>query len=566
MKIASIRIRSMILASLVFPGLAWAGPPALELGWKQEGSARYLVLQGDANDAIHWSGVALGPGVTTPLGSLWKLFIYAYLAGKGLDAPEYVCRGSDLREEAFCCSGGESVGADDALALSCGLFFEPSRLKIADDEWQAYWHPLTPASAQWLGELSRLRPDTQVSVASLLDALEAIPLRSRLKAGHALMRMLFNGRADGTVPHLGGRLRVKTWTWGHSTGKGVAAAGFAGWLPDGTVLWARSEGPSTQILQQWAPVLSAWIDTLPAKREENECVVVHFFASYPLRQLIDLRTGRPALPGVLDGTYRAEFRNGNYLKIASHGELNLAETENGLRVTGRLGLNDYIARVLEREAATGPMEAAKALAIAVRTYLIQNATYRLGCYEIDDSSRTQRVSPNPPGDAALRIASWTDGLVIKGVPVHYHLDQPGPNRLAWTQTAALAQERRTFDQILAVAYPGGGLGSMSADMESDCHRMPEAEAWLLGRSNSWKRALAGEPGFEAPPLDLAICQLKYGNPYSDFDRKRIYARELKTANDRIAIAHEYVHLGFRRHPRGGDEAFVEKTARRLIGE
>lgn len=107
---------------------------------------------------------------------------------------------------------------------------------------------------------------------------------------------------------------------------------------------------------------------------------------------------------------------------------------------------------------------------------------------------------------------------------------------------------------------------MHADMESDCRRMPEAEAWLLGRLQFWKRALAGELGFEAPPVDLAICQLKYGNPYSDFERRRIYVHELKTANDRITIAHEYVHLGFRRHPRGGDEAFVEKMARKLVGE
>jgi uncharacterized protein YfaQ (DUF2300 family) len=231
-----------------------------------------------------------------------------------------------------------------------------------------------------------------------------------------------------------------------------------------------------------------------------------------------------------------------------------------------LGLNEYIARVLEREAATVPTEAAKALAVAVRTYLLQNSIYHLGCYEIDDSSRTQRVSPNPPGDAALRVAAWTDGLVIKGVPVRYHFDQQGPNRLAWTRAVALARERQTFDQILTAAYPGGGLGSMHADMESDCRRMPEAEAWLLGRLQFWKRALAGELGFEAPPVDLAICQLKYGNPYSDFERRRIYVHELKTANDRITIAHEYVHLGFRRHPRGGDEAFVEKMARKLVGE
>ena len=566
MKIASICVSIVIPMYLVLSERAWAGPPALELAWKRDGSARYRVLQPDGEDPVHESGVALGPDMTTPLGSLWKLFVYAYLTGRELNVPEYQCSGLGLREEVFCCTEGNSIGADDALALSCGLFFEPSRLKITGEEWRAYWHPLLPVSAQWLGELSRLGPGTQVSVASLLDALEAIPLHSRLRAERALMRMLFNGRAGGTIPYVGSRMRVKTWTWGQPAGKGPRAGGFAGWLPDGTVVWARSEGSSTQILQRWAPALSAWIDTFPIRREENECVVVHFFANYPLIRLIDLQTGQPALPGLLDGTYRAEFRNGNYLKISSHGELSLLEAEEGLRIMGRLGLNDYVARVLEREAATNPSEAAKALAVAVRTYLLQNAAHRLSCYEIADSSRTQRVSPKPPRDAAVRIATWTDGLVIKGVPVRYHFNQPGTNRLVWTQAVALAREKQTFDEILAAAYPGGGLGSMYADMERDCRRMPEAETWLQGRLELWRRTLAGEPGFEAPPMNLAVCQLGSGKPYSDFDRRRIYVRELKTANDRIAIAHEYVHLGFRHHPRGGDEAFVEETARRLAGE
>jgi uncharacterized protein YfaQ (DUF2300 family) len=565
-KKALIRTGIIILVYMVFPVLTWAGSPVLELAWKQEGSPRYCQLREDGNDALSPDGVPLDPNVTTSLGSLWKLFIYAYVAAGDLDAPEYICTGSDPKEEAFCCTGGNSIGADDALALSCGLFFEPSRLKIANDKWHAFWNPIIPASAQWLGELSRLRPDTEVSVASLLDALEAIPLRPRLQAEHALMRILFNGRAEGTVRYLGGRLRVKTWTWGCPGEKGGRAGGFAGWLPDGTVVWGRSEGPSTQILRQWASRLSAWIDTLPVKPEEKECVVVNFFAAYPLKQVIDLQTGQPVRPGILDGAYRAEFRNGNRVRIASHGELNLAETTDGLRVTGRLGLNDYVARVLEREAATAPAEAAKALAIAVRTYLFQNAAHRLGCYEIDDSSRRQRVSPNPPGDSALRIATWTDSLVVKGAPVNYNFDQPGRNRLAWTQAVDLARGGETFDRILADVYPAGGLGSIYADMERDCHRMEEAETWLLARSQLWKRALAGEPGFEPPPADLAVCRLKEGNPYSDFDRRRIYARELKTVNDRIAIAHEYVHLGFRRHPRGGDERFVERTARKLLGE
>ena len=222
--------------------------------------------------------------------------------------------------------------------------------------------------------------------------------------------------------------------------------------------------------------------------------------------------------------------------------------------------------MLDREAAAEPAEAAKALAVVARTYLVQNAAYIKGCYHIDDSSRTQRVSPNPPSERALRIAAWTDSLIIKGTPVQYHRDQSGPNRFVWTKAVALAQEKQTFDTILENAYRGSSLASIYGGAENACERMKPAEDWMNANSSRWQRMLAGETGFEAPPRDMTICRLKYGNPYADFNRKRIYVRGLQTVNDRIAIAHEYVHIGFRFHPKGIDEAFVERTARRLIGE
>jgi uncharacterized protein YfaQ (DUF2300 family) len=41
-------------------------------------------------------------------------------------------------------------------------------------------------------------------------------------------------------------------------------------------------------------------------------------------------------------------------------------------------------------------------------------------------------------------------------------------------------------------------------------------------------------------------------------------RPLATREDRITLAHEYLHIGLRHHPSGQDEAFVEQLARRLI--
>src|SRR5439155_786431 len=204
------------------------------------------------------------------------------------------------KDEAFCCAPGSTVGVDQALACSCGLFFAPSRLNVTAEDWRVFWGGRTlPRDAAWLLDLSRVVPDTRVSVASLLAALAAVP-------------------------------------------------------------------PTA---------------------------------------------------GLLDGTYRVEFQNGRSLDVTSRGTLRLARDTGAPTLSARLGLNDYVARVLDREAAARPMEAARALAIAARAWLVQNAYRRQGCWHIADDSRAQRVSPNPPSEAARRVAGWTDGLVVAGAPV-----------------------------------------------------------------------------------------------------------------------------------------------------
>ena len=92
--------------------------------------------------------------------------------------------------------------------------------------------------------------------------------------------------------------------------------------------------------------------------------------------------------------------------------------------------------------------------------------------------------------------------------------------------------------------------------------MPAADTWLTRVTPSWRRRLAGLAGFE-PPDALAVCALDHGSPYADRERLRIYVRGIVTREDRLTIAHEYVHLAFRFHPSGADEAFVERLARSL---
>jgi uncharacterized protein YfaQ (DUF2300 family) len=61
-----------------------------------------------------------------------------------------------------------------------------------------------------------------------------------------------------------------------------------------------------------------------------------------------------------------------------------------------------------------------------------------------------------------------------------------------------------------------------------------------------------------------ICMLADGNPYSDQRRYRIYVRGWRSLDERITLAHEYLHLVFRFHPHGADEDYIERLARRLI--
>ena len=90
-----------------------------------------------------------------------------------------------------------------------------------------------------------------------------------------------------------------------------------------------------------------------------------------------------------------------------------------------------------------------------------------------------------------------------------------------------------------------------------------ARQWLAQRAPQWERRLAAEPGYETPPLP-AVCEVREGRPYADARRNRLYIHRLASEDDRVALAHEYLHLAFARHPRGQDEDFVEAMARKLV--
>lgn len=535
--------------------------PALDLAFRDPASGALVQRSVDAE------GRPLPrsqPPAAVPLGSLWKLFVFAWLVENGAPAPDYVCRGgSRLREEeSYCCEPGGSIGRDAALVSSCGLFFDPARLGIAAADWRTFWTDRA-RGLPWLADLAAMGPDTAVGPADVIAALEAVPPRAREQAAGVLLARAFAPGGDpGAVRELGGRLRVKTFSW-YRPGTRERYGGGAGWLADGTPLWFGAEGTGQQVLARYGAALAAAlpqgggasVGTAPG------CVEVDFFSRYPLRR-VDGPDGRPARAGLLRGRHVAVFDNGVSLPFRAGGELRLSFDGKVPRLQGRFGVDDYVARVLDREADAGEAEAARALAVVARSYLFNEAARRGNCLAIADSSRTQRVSPNPPSAAALAAAGFTTELVLRGAPVGYHLDTPGPDRLVWREAVAAGRAGEPWDAILRRAFPAADLVAARDPAGLPCERFEAAERWLAAQAPRWKPLLAGLPGF-APPESLRVCRLAWGTPFSELDRGRIHVRELRIQEDRITLAHEYVHLGLRHHPASGDEALVERWARRL---
>nr|WP_050983203.1 DUF2300 domain-containing protein [Cupriavidus basilensis] len=559
------------LAALAAACAACAGP-ALAAPLTPAEPLRFARLAGADAQLFGLDGNAAAPAATplpaslqTPLGSVWKLFVYGYLVGRDKPSNDYTCRGGDP-EEVYCCAAGQSIDREHALIQSCGRYFEPRRLALSAADWRRFWKEA--GAPAWLQDMQAMQPARSVAVADLLAGLHAVPPAAQQAAAATLVSVLTVGRGEGTLANYGSLLRAKTWTMPDPARPGASIGGAAGWLADGSPVWLGGPGASANVLRRAAPRLQPLLAAVPVP-DDGACVLVDMFERYPLRDLQAAGTGtgarRQAVPdGPLNGTYRAEFANGNSLRVESRGELTLVRTPGAApRVVGRFGLNDYVARVVEREGDTTEPEAARALAVAARSYLIQQATREQGCFHIADSSRTQRVLPRAPTAAARRAADVTDALVLSAVAVRYHHDAAGEGRMAWLEARRAAGQGQAFDAILARWWPQATLTSFQSPVAGDCLAVANARQWLAQRAPQWERRLAAEPGYETPPLP-AVCEVRLGRPYADARRNRLYIHRLASEDDRIALAHEYLHLAFARHPRGQDEGFVEATARKLV--
>jgi uncharacterized protein YfaQ (DUF2300 family) len=495
---------------------------------------------------------ALSPDLQTPLGSVWKLFVYAWVVDTGAREPAYQCRGQS-KEEVYCCTSGGQVERDQALVKSCGLYFEPARLGISGAEWRQYWQ--ARQAPPWLQDLQALQPATRVSVAEMLQVLARLPAQEQ--ARRVLLDVLLNAADGNVVGELGSRLRVKTWSWLNDHDPASRQGGFAGWTADARPIWAGGRGTSQRVLGDYAQALSA---VLPVEwpAEAGRCVEVGLFSRYPLSRV--LAGERVVESGPLRGEYRVEFNNGNALDIHSDGELFLLND----KLVARLDREEYVGRVLQREASAEPVEAAKALAVAIRTYLLQNASRNGDCLSIDDSSHRQRVAPRPASVEARQIAAWTSDLVLAGSTVTYHAEQAGQDKLSWQQAVEQARAGQRYDAILLHAYPRASISRWDNPVAS-CEALPAAQDWLQKQRRSWRQRLESEAGYNETGT-FAVCRLAFGRPYVDRERQRIYVRGVQSLQDRLDLTHEYLHLAFEAHPNGQDETYIEGLARHLLLE
>ncbi|CAI8988899.1 tandem DUF2300 domain-containing protein YfaQ [Pseudomonas sp. IT-P253] len=528
----------------LIPALATAQDELLRLGFNGEllSLSRTQVMSREPMPA----------DVQTPLGSVWKLFVYGWLVDTGAREPAYECHGQS-KEEVYCCTAGGRIERDQALVKSCGLYFEPARLGIPGAEWRTYWQ--ARQAPEWLLDLPSLKPSTRVSVVELLKVLAAMPAQDQ--ARRVLLDVVLNAADGNLVGELGGRLRVKTWSWLGDQDPSSRQGGFAGWTADGTPIWAGGRGTSQRVLRNYGEALSS---VLPVDwpSDTGRCVEVDLFSRYPIGRV--LAGDRVAESGPLQGDYRVEFINGNQLDIHSDGELFLLKD----KLVARLGREEYVARVLQREARPEPVEAAKALAIAIRTYLLQNATRHGDCLSIDDSSSRQRVAPRPATFESRHIAAWTSDLVLAGSAVTYHSDQPGPDKLSWQQAVEQANAGQRYDAILLHAYPRASLSRWDNPVAA-CEALPAAQDWLQNQRRGWRQRLESEVGYNEVST-FAVCRLSFGHPYVDRERQRIYVRGVLSLQDRLDLTHEYLHLAFDAHPNGQDETYIEGLARHLLLE
>jgi uncharacterized protein YfaQ (DUF2300 family) len=566
-------------------------PQQLQLAWLGHDDQVHTAVLGPTGQApaSRWQADQL-----VPLGSLWKLLAYAELSERGRNEPAYTCQGQD-KEEVYCCHAGERIDRGTALWKSCGLYFEPARTHGPGEAWGTHLPTLPPTMSGLLAP-GALHSRSLVPVADWLRWLAQWPTATQQAAAADLLAYWLQGPGQSALGEVGSRLRLKTFTLERQDRQAVGQrwAGASGWLSDGRPVWMAAQGSSKQVLPTWGPIALRYMDeaeppSMASAPPSATCVDVRFFARYPVEAIIPTgpRAGvaplappnTPIATPLPKGRYEVRFVNGVKLPIESQGDLLVSwpnasaarpsphangDPAPGPILRGRYALDDYIARVIDREGSGQPQAAARALAVAARSYVLSHGQSTQGCLSMDDSSTRQRVAPRPASPAARAAAQATADLVLSRSAGLYHSTRAAPQLLSWQLAVRQAEQGQRFDQILAQAYPGDSLRTTSGSGGTSCEALPLAQQWLDRQRSIWQRQLQGEAGY-GPSGPVQVCRLQNGLPHALRQTGRLYVRGLQSLDDRLTLAHEYLHLAFSGHPRGSDETFIEARARQLLG-
>ena len=269
----------------------------------------------------------------------------------------------------------------------------------------------------------------------------------------------------------------------------------------------------------------------------------------------------------VSATLVAWLKNGNQLPFTANGSVWLEQNQQSAQIVGRFDLEEYVARVVDREADARDVQAARALAIAARSYVLQNARFEGSCWQISDDSQTQRVSLSQPSPRAKQIAAFTEGLTLSGSPIRYHRDRDGHNVMSWRTAQTAGLMGKDYVSILRAAYPQASWQLPYAEAgytQTQCKPLAQARQYLIAEEKNQRSRLQRITGYESVPANqLRICALAYGIPYSDQQQLTIYVRDWRSPQGRVTLWHEYLHLALRFHPNGQNERLVEHYANAL---
>ena len=162
--------------------------------------------------------------------------------------------------------------------------------------------------------------------------------------------------------------------------------------------------------------------------------------------------------------------------------------------------------------------------------------------------------------AAKTVVAMTEDLTLTGSPIYYHQNKSAANTLNWQAAVKRGALGGNYLAMLHEAYPNASWRLNGQAQQ--CQHLPQTEQYVQQNSAEIQRRVSSIAGFE-PVQGLKICQIDYGNPYSDQQTMSMFVRDWRNENDRITLWHEYLHLALRFHPNGGDEELIESTARQL---